>query len=80
MRVRLRLSLLGRMAVAIAIHLTITLVLAVILSVVGGFLGEVLLGWLHRGAETIAGLPRVSTVAPVNRSSSPPRQRRRPSP
>lgn len=62
MRLRMRLSLLGRMAVAVAILLSITLVIAALLAVVGGFLGVALLGWIHPSAEAIAGLPRVSSV------------------
>lgn len=54
------------MAFAVAVLLSITLVIAVVLALVGGFLGVALLGWVHRGAEAAAGLPRLSTVAPVS--------------
>lgn len=66
MRLRLRLSLLARMVVSVAILLSITLVLAVLLAGVGGFVGLALLGWLHRGAEVVAALPRISPLAPVD--------------
>lgn len=65
MRLRLRISLIARMAVSLAVLISITLVIAVILSVFGGMLGVAILGWLYRGLEALAGLPRVSTLAPV---------------
>lgn len=65
MRHRLRLSLLGRMVVSLGILLTMSLVVAVLLALVGGFLGVVLLGWIFRTVEILAGLPRVSAFAPV---------------
>ncbi|MFW5963623.1 MAG: M48 family metallopeptidase [Natronomonas sp.] len=65
MRLRLRLSLLARMAVALGILLSISLVLAVILSIFGGMLGFAIFGWVYEGVDALAGLPRLSTAFPV---------------
>lgn len=65
MRLRLRLSLLGRMVISLGVLLSMTLVVAVMLAIVGGFLGVALLGWLYQAVEALAQLPRISTFAPV---------------
>lgn len=65
MKLRLRLSLLGRMAVALLILLSISLVLAAILSVFGGVLGFAVLGWVYEGVDALADLPRLSMLVPV---------------
>jgi heat shock protein HtpX len=65
MKLRLRLSLLGRMVVALGILLSISLVLAMILSVFGGMLGFAILGWVYEGVDALADLPRPSMVLAV---------------
>ena len=65
MKLRLRLSLLGRMVVALGILLSISLVLAMILSVFGGMLGFAIFGWVYEGVDALADLPRPSMVLPV---------------
>ncbi|WP_197424831.1 M48 family metallopeptidase [Natronomonas sp. CBA1123] len=65
MKLRLRLSLLARMAVALGILLSISLVLAVILSIFGGMLGFAIFGWVYEGVDALADLPRLSTALPV---------------
>lgn len=66
MRLRFRLSLLGRMAVSLLILLSMTLVLAVFLGGIGGILGISLLGGLHSVVEALSGLPRLSRIAPLS--------------
>lgn len=65
MRLRLRLSLVARMAVAVAILGSISLVIALFLTVFGGILGFGLAAWAGDGLLVLASLPRVSAVAPV---------------
>lgn len=67
MRLRLRLSLLGRMVVSLGVLLSVSLFLAVVLALVGAFLGLLLLGWIAQAVEVLAQLPRVSGV-----TSAPP--------
>lgn len=65
MRLRLRLSLVARMAVALGVLGAISFVVAVALGVLGGFLGLALVGWLHEGLGVLADLPRLSTATPL---------------
>lgn len=62
MRLRLRLSLIARMGVALGVLGAISFVVGLALTVLGGVLGLATIGWIHGGVEVLAGLPRASAV------------------
>lgn len=66
MHLRLRLSLVARMAVAVAILGTISLVIAVVLTVLGGMLGFGLAGWASDSLAVVGSLPRASRLLVVH--------------
>lgn len=63
---RLRVSLLVRTLVALGILGTFTLAVMLVVTVIGGFLGLVLLGLVGRVAEFLVAAPRLSAFVPVS--------------
>lgn len=66
MHLRLRLSLVARMVVALAILGSISLVVAAFVTLLGGIIGFAVVAWAKDGFAVVASLPRLSTVAPVH--------------
>ncbi len=63
--IRLRLSLVGRMCVALGILAALGIVLAVVVGVLGGLVGFFAVAYLMGILEYVAGAPRPSTISPV---------------